>query len=93
MIMVMQSLGRDYIVWDKAAEIEFVTPGRGKVIAGFRLEPERVAAIRNATARGDRHLEWFGSAISANDGSVVARVRKQLQVRRKHRHDNLPDPA
>ncbi|WP_238335778.1 DUF4442 domain-containing protein [Serinicoccus kebangsaanensis] len=28
MIMVMRNLGPDYVVWDKAAQIEFVSPGR-----------------------------------------------------------------
>ena len=31
MLMVIHALGRDYIVWDKAGEIEFLKPGRGTV--------------------------------------------------------------
>ena len=29
MLMLMENLGRDYVVWDKAAHIEFVSPGKG----------------------------------------------------------------
>ena len=29
MLMFLENLGRDYVVWDKAATIRFKTPGRG----------------------------------------------------------------
>ena len=33
MIMMMQNLGRDYIVWDKAGTVRFLKPARGTVTA------------------------------------------------------------
>ena len=83
MIMTMQSLGRDYIVWDKAAEIEFVAPGRGTVSAEFRLDDAVVDDIRRATADGGKHLHWFGVTVANGAGQPVAHVRKQVYVRRK----------
>lgn len=38
MLMLMNLLGRDYIVWDKAASIDFVSPGKGPVYAEFRVD-------------------------------------------------------
>ena len=35
MLMLMQMLGPEYIVWDKSATIEFKKPGRGTVSAHF----------------------------------------------------------
>jgi len=83
MIMTMQALGTGYIVWDKAAQIEFVKPGRGTVHAEFKLEDDVLDAIRTATADGDRHLRWFETDVVNAAGEIVARVRKQLYVRRK----------
>lgn len=83
MIMVLHALGRDYIVWDQAGQIEFVAPGRGIVSAEFHLEDADLDAIRTATAGGDKHLQWFETRIVDAAGAVVARVRKQLYVRRK----------
>src|SRR6266508_3226810 len=37
MLMLIQNLGSEYIVWDKAATIRFRKPGRGTVRAKFRL--------------------------------------------------------
>ncbi|OEU96583.1 tetrameric acyl-CoA thioesterase [Streptomyces oceani] len=82
-LLTLQRLGRDYIVWDKAGEIEYVTPGRGDVFAEFVLTDARVDELRAATAEGDKALPWFTSEVTAADGTVVARVRKQLYVRRK----------
>lgn len=82
-LLALHRLGRDYIVWDKAGEIEYVSPGRGDVYAEFTLPEERLEDIRKATAGGEKALPWFDAEVTAADGTVVARVRKQLYVRRK----------
>ena len=83
MIPVLRSLGSDYIVWDKAGEIEFVKPGRGTVHAVFELDDAVLDELRAATAGGDKVLRWFDADIVDEQGDVVARTRKQLYVRRK----------
>jgi len=83
MILVMECLGRDYIVWDKAAEIEFVAPGRGDVFADFLVEESALEEIRAATANGEKALRWFQVDVKNAAGETIARVRKQLYVRRK----------
>ncbi len=83
MLLVMQAMGRDYFVWDKAGEIEFVKPGRGSVVADFRITEQVLTEIRAATAGGAKHLHWFDAEVTDAKGDVVARVRKQLYVRLK----------
>jgi acyl-coenzyme A thioesterase PaaI-like protein len=85
MILVMRCLGRDYIVWDKAAEIEFVKPGRGTVHAVFQVEDTALDELRAATADGRKCLRWFRVDVVDAEGETVARVRKQLYVRLKPR--------
>lgn len=87
MLLVMQSLGRDYIVWDKAGEIEFIKPGRGTVRASFDLDDNTLAELRDSTAGGVKCLRWFDTEVVDESGDVVARVRKQLYVRRKRERD------
>ena len=83
MIMVMESLGKDYVVWDKAAEIEFVAPGKEDVFAEFRLDDGILDELRCEAADNRKVLRWFGVEIKTRGGEVIARVRKQLYVRRK----------
>ncbi len=44
MLMLMQNIGKEYIVWDKSAEVRFLKPGYGKLSAHFNLTAERIAA-------------------------------------------------
>lgn len=86
MIMVMECLGREYLVWDKAGDIEFVSPGRTDVYAEFRLSEADLNELRADAAAGERVLRWFPVDVRAVDGTLVARVRKQLYVRLKNQH-------
>jgi acyl-coenzyme A thioesterase PaaI-like protein len=83
MIMVLKSLGDDYIVWDQAGEIRFVSPGRADVFAEFTVEDSLLDELRAATANGEKYLRWFDTDIRTASGELVATVRKQLYVRRK----------
>ena len=91
MLLAMQSLGREFWVWDKAGQIEFVKPGRGIVHADFRLRDDVLDELRAATANGEKALRWFDTDITDASGEVVARVRKQLYVRRKPAHRDTDD--
>ena len=83
MLLMLHALPRDYIVWDKAGEIEFVKPGRGTVHAVFELDDAVLDELRAAAAGGEKVLRWFAADIIDEQGEVVARTRKQLYVRRK----------
>jgi acyl-coenzyme A thioesterase PaaI-like protein len=83
MILVMECLGRDYMVWDQAGEIHFIAPGREDVYAEFRVDDALLDELRAATANGEKVLRWFDTDIRTAGGELVARVRKQLYVRRK----------
>jgi acyl-coenzyme A thioesterase PaaI-like protein len=86
MILTLRCLGEGYIVWDKAAEIEFVAPGREDVFAEFHIDDAMLEEIRTATAGGDKYLRWCDTVVTTRAGEVIARVRKQLYVRRKQEH-------
>src|SRR5690606_38240648 len=87
MLLVMQALGRSHVVWDKAGEIEFIRPGRSTVHASFDLDEATIDTIRSATADGGKYLHWFTTDVLDEAGEPVARVRKQLYIRRKRPAD------
>ncbi|MFC7300786.1 DUF4442 domain-containing protein [Cognatiluteimonas weifangensis] len=83
MLLALHALGEDHIVWDRAATIDFDKPARGTVAAEFRLDDAVLDELRAATAGGDKVLRWFETPVHDAGGAVVARVRKQLYLRRK----------
>ena len=85
MLMVMENLGSEYIVWDKAASIDFIAPGKGPVYADFRIDEVLLDEIRQHTAGGDKYLPQLHVDVHDGDGTLVARVHKTLYVRLKPR--------
>ena len=83
MLMLMENLGRDYIVWDKAASIRFRKPGKGKMKAEFRLSDAQLDEIRDKLANQDRYEPTFLVEVKDEAGDVVAEVQKVIHVRRK----------
>lgn len=83
MLIMMRALGSDYIVWDKAASIKFVKPGRGTVNAIFQIPQERVNEIRAAADRGEKIEPTFSVDVLGEQGQVIAHVEKLLYVRKK----------
>lgn len=85
MLMLLNILGKEYHVWDKSAAIEFIRPGTGTVRADFSITDDIVADIIEKTADGEKYFPRFTVEILAPDNTIVARVNKELYVRRKHR--------
>lgn len=90
MLLVLRSIGPGYTVWDRAGEIEFLRPGRSTVRAQFVVTDEVLEELRQEAADGSRVLRWFETDVVAEDGTVVARVRKQLYVRRATQSQSVP---
>jgi len=83
MLMLMHLLGRDYIVWDQAAKIDFVSPGKGKVWARFRLTQEEINRVKAEAESGAPLRPVYRVEIRDEQDVLVARVEKTLYVRKK----------
>lgn len=85
MLMLMNILGREYIVWDQVARIQFIRPGRGRVVASFHLRQEQIDEIYVQTRSGAVFRPEYMVDILNEDGEVVAQVVKQEYIRKKAR--------
>ena len=83
MLMMMNALGRDYVVWDKAGTIQFVAPGRGTVFAHFKLGNEELAEVREKTKERQKFEPVYRVNVVDEDGKIVAIVDKTLYIRQK----------
>lgn len=83
MLMLMENLGREYIVWDKAATIRFRKPGKGTVRAQFRLSQEQLDDIRDRLTTQEKYEPTFPVEVRDEAGELVAEVEKVIYIRRK----------
>ncbi len=83
MLMLLENLGKGYIVWDKAASIRFRKPGKGTVSAQFRLTQSQLDALRAQLETHEKIEPTFTVQIRDGQGEVVAEVEKLLHIRRK----------
>jgi hypothetical protein len=83
MLMLINILGPDYIVWDKTATIRFKKPGRGVMKATFELTEEKIAEIRVAAEVQPKVEPQFQVLIKDEEGNVVAEVDKLLYVKKR----------
>ena len=84
-LMLIENLGKDYIVWDKSASIRFKKPGRGTVSASFRLSEKQIREIKQALNSQEKEKieRVFTVEVKDESGSVVAQIEKLLHIRRK----------
>ncbi|HZU30608.1 MAG TPA: DUF4442 domain-containing protein, partial [Candidatus Angelobacter sp.] len=82
-LMLVNILGPDYIVWDKAASIRFKKPGKGLVKASFHLSEEQITEIRNAADTQPKVEPQLQVLVKDTEGMVIAEIDKLLYVKRK----------
>jgi len=83
MIMLIHILGKEFVVWDKAAHIDFIKPDRGTVTARFVIQEEQIKTIIHNTLGGQKYFPEFTVDIENEAGEKVAHVVKTLYVRKK----------
>jgi Domain of unknown function (DUF4442) len=82
LFMLVNTLGKEYVVWDKAAEIQFRAPGKGTVWCEFRLTDEQIADVKALADANTKHEPQFTVEVFDTSGKLVASVLKTLYVRR-----------
>lgn len=83
MLILMHHLGSRYIVWDKAASIQFLSPGRGTVYADVRLDSQEVDHIKSLADNYAPVIRNYTLNIFDEAGVRIAEVQKTLYIRRK----------
>ena len=82
MIMLIQNLGKAYIVWDKAADIRFKKPGRSTLYTTFKLDAAELDAIRTALETERSVDRIYHVELADKTGLVCATIEKTIYVRR-----------
>ncbi|MEA1922455.1 MAG: DUF4442 domain-containing protein [Pseudomonadota bacterium] len=83
MLLLMQLLGKEYLVWDKAANIEFIKASKRKVTSVINVSNKDLEIIKNNTDNGEKHFSNFTVEIRDEDNDLVARVKKTIYIKKK----------
>lgn len=83
MLILMERLGREYLVWDQSASIKFERPGRTEVEASFEISEAEVEQVRREIEQEGVSKPRFIVEVKDKNGVVVATVEKGLWAARK----------
>jgi len=81
--ILTMNLGKDYVVWDRSAAIEFLRPAKGTITGVFQVSKERLEEIRAEVGELGKNTYHFEASLVDEAGQTVARVDKEVYVRRK----------
>lgn len=83
MLLLMQLLGKEFIVWDKSASIEFIKASKTKVTARIKISDEELSEIVEKTKDGNKYLANFDIDIIDSSNELIAKVQKIIYIRKK----------
>jgi acyl-coenzyme A thioesterase PaaI-like protein len=83
MVMMMNNLGRDYVVWDKMGTVKYLKPGLGTLTAEFIVTQAMVDEAIAKTSEGGKFEPTYAIELKDREGTVVATVEKTLYIRKK----------
>lgn len=84
MLMLINLLGKGYVVWDKGATIRFKKPGVGKAFAQFRLTREQIETFKVDLITKNKIEPILTVYIKDDEGQVIVEVEKVLYIKKKH---------
>ncbi len=83
MAMLVNKLGSDYIVWDKASTVRFRKPGRTDLWAEFQLSNSDIEEIKDRLKASEKIDLERDVLVKNSDGETVAEVHKVIHIRNK----------
>lgn len=83
MLMLMNILGKDYTVWDKAAKIRFKKPGKTTLFAYFLLSADEISEIKQLAETQKSIDRVYNVELKDKAGVVHASIEKTLYIAKK----------
>ncbi len=86
MLILIKNLGPEYVVWDKAASIKYIRPGKSDLTAIFHVSEKDLEHIRTAVNLQGRIIWEKQIEVKDNLGEVVATVHKSISIKKVKRN-------
>ena len=81
--LLLMGLGRDYIVWDKAASIQFKRPGRTTLYADCIVTEQELADVRDILSRQPEVDRTYYVALKDRNGVVYSIIERTVYIAKK----------
>jgi acyl-coenzyme A thioesterase PaaI-like protein len=85
MVMLYETLGPGFVVWDKAARIDYLKPGQSDLWAYFKLSTEQIESFRSQTILLGKFEPEMKIEIVDVNKNIIAVVHKTLYIRVKNK--------
>lgn len=83
MLMLMEILGKKYVVWDKGCTIRFKKPAKKPIFADFKITPEMLKEVTDKVAAEGRTTFTWTIQYKDKEDVVYAEFDKVLYVATK----------
>jgi len=81
MIQLVYILGKNYVVWDKSAEIGFFKPAKANLQAKFSFTDQEISELKSEVIeKGETTIDVITDLKGFNDGVTYASVKKTIYV-------------
>jgi len=80
MIQLINILGENYVVWDKAATINYKRPAKTTVFCGFEFSKKEIETIKKDVAEKGEITIIKTPNIVTNQGAIIAELSKTIYV-------------
>lgn len=80
-LMLVRLMGKNYTIWDAAANIEYKKPGTGRVFANFTISDAQLDDLKKQAATGKAIFPEFALDIVDKNQQVIATVNKKLYIK------------
>ena len=83
MLMLIKTLGPEYVVWDKAAKIRFRKPGKDTLYTRFYISDEELDEIKHLAESQKSVDRIYNIELKDKNGVVHAEIEKTLYIAKK----------
>lgn len=83
MIQLIQILGDDYVVWDKAVTAKYKRPGKGTIYGEFIFSDEEITTIKNKIAKEHEFDIVKNMSLINTKNETIAEFYKTLYIANK----------
>lgn len=84
-------LGKDYVVWDKSATIDYIKPVHKNVYARFELTDETIQTVKDEVAKNGRYFITLPVEYKDLDGNIYAKATKTIYIATKEHYNKRKD--